>query len=144
MRIDQFIIKPFKIAMIFAGIILLSVSLSPATATGNSAQDLSFRLMNIERKIDQVQLRVDAVERMVQNQAISNTGSSNVSTQALLDLQQQQFSLAQQVITMQKQMLEMRKELDRQASRGNDQGKDTDKKDTPKQETQPKVQPKKP
>jgi hypothetical protein len=144
MRIDQFIIKPFKIAMIFAGIILLSVSLSPATATGNNAQDLSFRLMNIERKIDQVQLRVDAVERMVQNQAISNTGSSNVSTQALLDLQQQQFSLAQQVITMQKQMLEMRKELDRQASRGNDQGKDTDKKDTPKQEAQPKVQPKKP
>jgi hypothetical protein len=144
MRIDQFIIKPFKIAMIFAGIILLSVSLSPATATGNNAQDLSFRLMNIERKIDQVQLRVDAVERMVQNQAISNTGSSNVSTQALLDLQQQQFSLAQQVITMQKQMLEMRKELDRQASRGNDQGKDTDKKDSQKQETQPKVQPKKP
>jgi hypothetical protein len=144
MRIDQFIIKPFKIAMIFAGIILLSVSLSPTTATGNNAQDLSFRLMNIERKIDQVQLRVDAVERMVQNQAISNTGSSNVSTQALLDLQQQQFSLVQQVITMQKQMLEMRKELDRQASRGNDQGKDTDKKDTPKQETQPKVQPKKP
>jgi hypothetical protein len=144
MRIDQFINKPFKIAMIFAGIILLSVSLSPTTATGNNAQDLSFRLMNIERKIDQVQLRVDAVERMVQNQAISNTGSSNVSTQALLDLQQQQFSLVQQVITMQKQMLEMRKELDRQASRGNDQGKDTDKKDTPKQEAQPKVQPKKP
>jgi hypothetical protein len=144
MRIDQFIVKPFKSAMIFAAIVLLSVSLSPATATSNNAQDLNFRLINIERKLDTLQLRVDAVERVVQNQALSNTGSSNISTQALLELQQQQFSLAQQVITMQKQMLEMRKEIDRQASRGNDQGKDVDKKDSTKQEAQPKTQPKKP
>lgn len=144
MRIDQFILKPLKSAMIFAAIVLLSVSLSPATATSNNAQDLTFRLMNIERKLDQMQLRIDAVERVVQNQAISNTGSSNISTQALLELQQQQFSLAQQLITMQKQMLEMRKELDRQASRGNDQEKGAEKKDTPRQEAQPKVQPKKP
>jgi hypothetical protein len=142
MRIDQFILKPLKSAAIFAAIVLLSVSLAPATATSNNAQDQTFRLMNIERKLDQLQLRVDAVERAFQNQALSNTGSSNVSTQALLELKQQQFSLAQQLLTMQKQMLEMRKEIDRQALRENDQGKDAEKKDAPKQEG--KVQPKKP
>jgi hypothetical protein len=144
MRIDQFINKPFKIAMLFAAIIILAVSLSPATATGNNAQDLNFRLLNIERKLDTLQLRVDAVERVVQSQALSNTGSSNVSTQALLELQQQQLLVSQQLLAMQKQMLELRKQVDQQALRGSDQGKEVEKKDEPKQDSKPKAQPKKP
>ena len=144
MRIDQFILKPLKSAAIFAAIVLMSVSLAPATTTGNNAQDLNFRLINIERRLDQLQIRVDGVERAFQSQALSNTGSSNVSTQALLELQQQQLSLAQQLVTMQKQMLELKKEIDRQASRENDQGKDAEKKGEPKQEAKPKAQSKKP
>jgi hypothetical protein len=144
MRTDQFILKPFKSAMLFAAVILLSVSLSPATATSNNAQDLTFRLMNIERKLDTLQLRVDGVERVVQNQAISNTGSSNASTQAMIELQQQQLLMGQQLLAMQKQMLELKKEVELQALRGTDQGKDAEKKDEPKQEAKPKVQPKKP
>lgn len=144
MRIDQFILKPSKSAMILAAIVILSVSLSPATATSNNAQDPTFRLMNIERRLDTLQLRIDAVERVVQNQAINNTGSSNASTQALLELQQQQLLVSQQLVTMQKQMLELKKQIDLQALRGNDQGKDAEKKDEPKQEAKPKVQPKKP
>ncbi|HEX5082571.1 MAG TPA: hypothetical protein VFY40_11030 [Blastocatellia bacterium] len=144
MRIDQFIIKPFKIAILFAAIVILAVSLSPATATSNNAQDLNFRLLNIERKLDTVQLRVDAVERVVQSQALNNTGSSNVSTQALLELQQQQLLVSQQLLAMQKQMLELRKQVDQQALRGNDQRKDAEKKDEPKQDSKPKAQPKKP
>jgi len=144
MRIDQFILKPLKSAAILAAIVLLSVSLAPATVTSNNAQDVTFRLINIERKLDQLQIRVDTVERAFQSQSLNNTGSSNASTQVLLDLQQQQFSLAQQLLTMQKQMLEMRKELDRQALRENDQGKDAGNKDAPKQEAKPNVQPKKP
>jgi hypothetical protein len=144
MRTNQFILKPLKSAAIFAAIVLLSVSLAPATVTSNNAQDVTFRLINIERKLDQLQIRVDTVERAFQSQALNNTGSSNASTQVLLDLQQQQFSLAQQLLTMQKQMLEMRKEIDRQALRENDQGKDVEKKDALKQEEKPKVQPKKP
>jgi hypothetical protein len=45
---------------------------------------------------------------------------------------------------MQKQMLELKKEIDRQALRDNDQKKDTEKKDAPQQEAKPKVQSKKP
>ncbi|HEY7181102.1 MAG TPA: hypothetical protein VIC84_06775 [Blastocatellia bacterium] len=146
MRIDQFILKPLKSAMIFAAVVLLSVSLSPATGAGNNAQDLNFRLMNIERKLDQLQIRVDTVERAFQAQSLSASAaaSSNASTQALLDMQQQQISMAQQLVAMQKQMLELRKDLDRQAAREADQGKDAEKKDQPKQEVKPKVQPKKP
>jgi hypothetical protein len=143
MRIDQFILKPFKIVMLFAAIILLSVSLSPASATSNNAQDLTFRLMNIERKLDTLQLRVDGIERVVQNQAISNTGASNASTQGLLELQQQQLLLGQQLLAMQKQMLDLKKEIELRL-RGNDHGKDAEKKDEPKEEAKPKVQPKKP
>jgi hypothetical protein len=144
MRTNQFLLKPLKSAAILAAIVLLSLSLAPATTTGNNAQDPTFRLMNIERRLDQLQIRVDAVERAFQSQALSNSGSSNVSTQALLEVQRQQFSLAEQLVTMQKQMLELKKEIDRQASRDNDHGKDAEKKDEPKQEARPKVQPKKP
>jgi hypothetical protein len=144
MRIDQFILKPFKSAAIFAAIALMSVSLAPATTTGNNAQDLNFRLINIERRLDQLQIRVDAVERAFQNQALSNTGSSNVSNQALLELQRLQLSISEQLVTMQKQMLEMKKEIDRQALRDIDQKKDTEKKDAPPQETKPKPPTKKP
>ena len=144
MRVDQLVLKPLKSAAVFAAIVLLSVSLAPATVTSDNAQDLTFRLMNIERKLDQLQLRVDSVERAFQNQALSNTGSSNVATQALLELQRQQLSLAEQFLTMQKQMLELKREIDGQALRNNDQGKEAEKKDEPKQEAKPKVQSKKP
>jgi hypothetical protein len=137
-------LKPIKSAATFAAIILLLVSLAPAPATSNNAQDLNFRLINIERRLDQLQIRVDAIERAFQNQALSNTGSSNVSNQALLELQRLQLSISEQLVTMQKQMLELKKEIDLQASRENDQKKDAEKKDAPQQEVKPKVQQKKP
>ncbi|MGH9766381.1 MAG: hypothetical protein ACREAB_03020 [Blastocatellia bacterium] len=144
MRIDQFIHKPLKGAAVFAAIVMLLTPLAPAPANGNHAQDLTFRLMNIERRLDQLQNRVETVERAFQSQAVSNTGSSNISAQALLDLQRQQLTMAEQLVTMQRQMLELKKAIDRQASRENDQGKDAEKKDAPKQEAKPKVQSKKP
>ena len=78
MQTTQFMFKSIKSATIIAAIFLLLISLAPATTTGNNAQDLTFRLMNIERRLDQMQIRVDGVERALQNQTISNPGSSNV------------------------------------------------------------------
>lgn len=144
MRTDQLTLKLLKSAAIFAAIVLLLVSLATATTTSNNAQDQTFRLMNIERRLDQLQIRMDAIERAFQSQTVSNTGSSNISTQALLDLQRTQLSMTEQLVTIQKQMLELKKEIDRQASRENDKGKDAEKKDSPKQEDKPKVQSKKP
>jgi len=144
MRTDQFKFKTLKSAAMFAALVLLLASMAPATTTGNYPQDQTFRLMNIERKLDQLQIRVDTIERAYQSQAVNNAGSSNISAQALLDLQRQQISMAGQLVTMQRQMLELKKEIDRVATRENDQGKDADKKDEQKQEAKPKVQPKKP
>src|SRR6266542_2737325 len=79
MRTDQFIIKPLKSAAIFAAIALMSVSLAPATTTGNNAQDLSFRLINIERSLDQLLIPVAALQSAVPSQAQSNSGSSNAA-----------------------------------------------------------------
>ena len=141
---NQFMLKTLKSAAIFAAIVVLSVSLAPATTIGNNAQDQTFRLLNIERKLGQLQIRVDMIERAFQSQSVNNTGSSNASTQALLALQQQQLSLAEQLVTMQRQMLELKKEIDRLGSRENDQKKDAEKKDAQQQEAKPKVQPKKP
>lgn len=100
--------------------------------------------MNIERKLDQLQIRMDVIERAFQSQTLSNPGSSNISTQALLELQRTQLSITEQLVTMQRQMLELKREIDRQALRESDQGKGAEKKDAPKQEAKPKDQPKKP
>ena len=92
--------------------ILLLASLLPPTPTAGQGQDLTFRLMNIERRLDQMQVRVDYLERAQQSQPLNNQ-SSNMTTSAILDLQRQQTSLADQVVTMQRQMLEMQKKIDR-------------------------------
>jgi hypothetical protein len=112
---------------------------APTATSGAHTQDLTFRLMNIERRLDQLQSRVDIVERTLQNQTMSSAGSSNVSTQMLLDMQRQQLQLAEQLVTMQKQMLEMRKTIDRLSERETGQEKEK-----PKEEPKPKAQPKKP
>ena len=92
-------------------IILLLVSLIPPMPTAGQGQDLTFRLMNIERRLDQMQARVDFLERVQQSPTINQ--SSNMTTTAVLDLQRQQLSMAEQILTMQRQMLEMQKKIDR-------------------------------
>src|SRR5215210_3569820 len=94
----------------------LLVSLAQPAPTAGQGQDLTFRLMNIERRLDQMQTRVDYIERAQQSQALSNTGTntgSNAMTATVLELQRQQLSLTEQVLTMQRQMLEMQKKIDR-------------------------------
>jgi hypothetical protein len=91
-------------------ILLLASLLAPAPTAGQG-QDLTFRLMNVERRLDQMQVRVDYLERAQQSQPLNNQ-SSNMTTSAILDLQRQQTSLAEQVVTMQRQMLEMQKKID--------------------------------
>ncbi|MDQ3010761.1 MAG: hypothetical protein M3X11_08685 [Acidobacteriota bacterium] len=93
-------------------VILLLVSLIPPTPTAGQGQDLTFRLMNIERRLDQMQTRIDYVER-VQQSPTPNIQSSNMATAAVLELQRQQLYLAEQVLMMQRQMLEMQKKFDR-------------------------------
>lgn len=106
------------IAIRCAAIALLWFTFTTVTRTSDFSQDQSFRLMNIERRLDQLQTRVDFIERAQQNQAMqANTAASNRTTEAILELQRQNLSLAEQVVQMQKRMLEMQKAIDQLAER---------------------------
>jgi hypothetical protein len=122
-------------ARVFLIITALLSLLSITTPTGDLAQDINFRLVNIERRIDQVQQRVDFIERTLQNQSFNRTSDANASTTAVLEMQQRQLSLADQVLMLERRMLEMQKTIDRMRA-GDQDTKET--KETPKSETKPK------
>jgi hypothetical protein len=122
-------------ARVFLSITALLSLLSITTPTGDLAQDVNFRLGNIERRLDQIQQRVDFFERTLQNQSFNRTTDSNAATTAVLELQRKQLSLAEQVLLLERRMLEMQKTIDRMHE-GNQETKET--KETPKSETKPK------
>jgi len=106
--------------------------LAAADPSGNSAQDLTFRLLNIERRLDQLQNRVDSIERILQTQAMNTTSRSNIAAETVLEIQRQQLSLAEQVITLQKQVLALTKSIDQINEK-------QEKKDKPKEESKAKT-----
>jgi TolA-binding protein len=111
-------------------IIILLLTVLLATPT-HSSQDLNYRLMTIERRLDQLQYRVDAMERFQQTQSLNAT-SANITPAAVLELQRQQISLAEQAVTMQKQMLEMQKTIDRLSEKLGGQEKKPEEKPKPR------------
>src|SRR5262245_14740411 len=91
----------------------LILLLAAADPSSNSGQDLTFRLLNIERRLDQLQNRVDSMERIQQSQLMNNnTPKSSIAAETVLEIQRQQLSLAEQVITLQKQILALTKSID--------------------------------
>jgi hypothetical protein len=125
-------------ARVFLIITALLSLLSITTPTGDLAQDVNFRLVNIERRIDQVQQRVDFIERTLQNQSFNRASDANASTSAVLEMQRKQLSLAEQVLMLERRMLEMQKTIDRMRA-GDQESKETkETKETPKGEAKPK------
>jgi hypothetical protein len=125
-------------ARVFLSITALLSLLSITTPTGDLAQDVNFRLGNIERRLDQIQQRVDFFERTLQNQSFNRTNDSNVATATVLEMQRKQLSLAEQILLLERRMLEMQKTIDRMRE-GNRETKETkETKETPKSETKPK------
>jgi len=106
--------------------------LAAAAPSGNSGQDPTFRLLNIERRLDQLQNRVDSIERILQSQAMNNTPRSSIAAETVLEMQRQQLSLAEQVITLQKQVLALTKSIDQINEK-------QEKKDKPKEEPKAKT-----
>src|SRR5262249_48318323 len=125
-------------AITIASFLILFTTVAP---TGDLMQDQTFRLMNVERRLDQLQARVDFIERAQQNQAATaNTSGSNMTAAAVLELQRMQVSLADQVVQLQKRMLEQQKTIDQLLDRENKQ----EKKESPKEEPKAKAKPAKP
>lgn len=113
MRVTRFLLAALLLAVGVAGWLAVNVN-CPTLAQG---PDQTFRLINIERRLDQLQSRIDLLERLQQNQMLNNNSTSNLSQQSLLELQRQQISTSQQLVLMQQQMLELKKGLDRLAER---------------------------
>lgn len=119
--------------IIFAGMLVLLVLLwllPPGRL--EAAQDVTFRLMNIERRLDQLQIRVDSLERAYQSQTMTSTTGAQSNAQLLIELQRQQLSLAEQQVFMQRQMLDLQKRIDQMREKPAEEAK-------PKTESKPKA-----
>ena len=112
-------------------LVLLLAVLAITTPTADYAQDPNFRLMNVERRLDQLQMRIDFVERAQQAMSLNATGNQ-MTPAAVLELQRQQISMADQMVTMQKQMLGMQKEIDRLSEKVGGHEKKPEEKPKPK------------
>ena len=115
-------------------LVLLVALLAIPTPTADFVQDPSFRLMNVERRLDQLQIRVDYVERAQQAQSL-NTTAANATQPLVMELQRQQNSMAEQLVLMQRQMLELQKTIDRLSEKVSGQEKKPEEKPKPKPAT---------
>lgn len=103
-----------KVAL--AGCALVALALTSARGL-EQGQDLTFRLLNIERRLDQLQQRVDSVERAQLNQSLGPPGrAAGPSIETVLEMQRQQLVTAEQVTLVQRQLLELRKQVDQLAA----------------------------
>lgn len=116
-----------NLVIIVSALALLAIT----TPTADLAQDPNFRLMNVERRLDQLQMRIDFVERAQQAQSLNAT-SANMTPAVVLELQRQQISMGEQMVLMQRQMLEMQKTIDRLSERTSGQEKKPEEKPKPK------------
>ncbi|MBO0800354.1 MAG: hypothetical protein J2P31_16155, partial [Blastocatellia bacterium] len=134
-----------RIARVFLSATAVLLLLSLTTPNGDLAQgDINFRLLNVERRLDQMQQRVDILERTMQNQALNNRQPTDlnptVTANAMLELQRKQLSLDQQQLVLEKRLLEMQKTIDtlREGKQETKESKGTNK-ETPKSEAKPKA-----
>jgi hypothetical protein len=75
-----------------------------------AGQDQTFRVTNLERRLDQLQQRVDFVERQQQNQP--QVRPAAISPELVLEIQRQTISLQQQLVLAQEQILKLQKAVD--------------------------------
>jgi hypothetical protein len=103
-------------APLVAVALLLTLASLSATA-GKSAerpqQDLTFRLINLERQVESLQTRIDFLERTIRAIPVGGQAETMGASTSLLEIQRQMLALAEQQILMQTQLLEVRKSLDR-------------------------------
>ena len=112
-----------RLALAMTALALLAIPALPArgvpwaeTSRASEArhqQDLTFRLINLERLVESLQVRIDILERTTRAMPSVNQVDSAAHTPASLEIQRQILSLAEQQILMQTQLLELRKTLDR-------------------------------
>ncbi|MDX2032550.1 MAG: hypothetical protein SF339_17885 [Blastocatellia bacterium] len=119
-------------AVMGASLILASLLLPGGVGRGEAQQDPNFRFSQIERRLDQLQMRMDLFERAVQNQAM--TPPPDTTTAMMMELQRQNLQLAEQLVQLQKRTLEMQKAIDQLR-----EGVAPERKEKPREEGKPKA-----
>ncbi len=114
-----------------------------ATSSAAPQQDQTFRLMTLERRVDQLQQRVDALDRAQMNQSLNTGSATNYNNELLLEIQRQQLSLARQNVELQQRVLEMQKTIDRLAEQ-NQKSEKAPAPAKPDENAKPKPTPRKP
>jgi len=94
-------------------IILVALAIPVSPPTSSAQQDLTFRLINLEREVDSLRTRVDILERMVRSGNAPDPLGVAGNAQSMVEIQRQMLALAEQQILMQTQLLELRKSIDR-------------------------------
>lgn len=124
------------------GLTLFAVAAIAAPNT-TTQQDPTFRIMNLERRVDQLQQRVDTLDRAQLNQTFNSGQTTNYNQELLNEIQRQQLSLAQQNLELQRRVLELQKTVDRLV----EQSQKTEKAPAPvkpEESAKPKATPRKP
>ena len=91
-------------------LLLASLVLTAGVERGEAQQDPNYRFATIERRLDQLQMRMDLFERAVQNQAMAPR--PDATTAMMQELQRQNLQLAEQLVQLQRRTLEMQKAID--------------------------------
>lgn len=104
--------KITRSTLLLGGLLILLATTPAPRVTVSAQQDLTFRLINLERQVESLQTRVDFLERMARSAATSLPTDSLANTQQL-ELQRQLLALAEQQILIQTQLLELKKSVDR-------------------------------
>ena len=107
-------LRSFSTVIFCVGVALALSYTMPSASTHTEAapQSLDFRISTIERRIDQLQNRIDSLDREQRMQSMQPSTTPNRLNETVLELQHQQIGQAQQIILLQQKMLEMQKRID--------------------------------
>ncbi len=106
--------------------LLIAVMAIAVLGSASPGQNFEIRLSNLERRLDQMQNRVDAVEREQRMQSLPASRPDG-TREMLLDLQRQQISAGQEVIVLQQRLLDLQKAVDRITTKARDDAQESNK-----------------
>jgi hypothetical protein len=146
MNREQNVKRRSQLRRVAVGLALLTVVMTGLPASG-PGQDQDFRLLNLERRLDQLQLRLETLERAQRSQALSGASSAGVSPEMLLELRRQQLALTEQLTLLQQRLLQLQKTVDQlsvpRASQEQNP-KSSEKKEPLESDKKPKAPPRRP
>ncbi len=90
---------------------MLTLGAGTPSARTSPQQDMTFRVINLERQVETLRMRLDFLEQSSRQPVAADPLTTPVPP--TIDLQRQILALAEQQVLMQTQLLELKKSVDR-------------------------------